>query len=91
MSYVVCRKFSSRWAGYVALALFWLGAIALSIERLAFWLRISRNQRQVVKTILGIYRRAPVDVLMLLKQNLHLPIARIFLEALELESASPRQ
>lgn len=73
------------------LALFSLVAIALSIERLVFWIRINRNQRKIVKSVLVTYRRAPVDVFNLLKQNLHLPIARIFLEALELEKASPRQ
>lgn len=73
------------------LALFSVVAIALSIERLVFWTRINRNQRQIVKKILATYRRTPVDVFALLRQNIHLPISRIFLEALELEKASPRQ
>ncbi len=73
------------------LTLFSLVAIALSIERMVFWIRINRNQRNVVKNILTTYRRAPVDVFTLLRQNIHLPIARIFLEALELEKASPSQ
>ncbi len=73
------------------LAFFSLVAIALSTERLIFWARINRNQRRVVKQLLATYRRAPLDVFNLLRQNLHLPISRIFLEALELEKASPRQ
>lgn len=73
------------------LALFSLAAIALSIERLIFWTRINRNQRKVVKNVLATYRRTPVDVFSLLRQNIHLPISRIFLEALELENPSPSQ
>lgn len=73
------------------LTLFSLIAIALSIERMVFWSRINRNQRQRVQRILSTYRRTPVDVLDLLRKNIHLPIARIFLEALELEKPSPRQ
>lgn len=73
------------------LALFSLVAIALFIERSVFWLRINRNQRPVIKKILTTYRRTPVDVVAILRQNIHLPIARIFLEALELEGASPNQ
>lgn len=73
------------------LALFSLVAIALSIERLVFWARINRNQRKVVKKILATYRRTPMDVFGLLRQSIHLPISRIFLEALELEKASPSQ
>ncbi|MBE9070363.1 MotA/TolQ/ExbB proton channel family protein [Leptolyngbya cf. ectocarpi LEGE 11479] len=73
------------------LVLFSLIAIALSTERLIFWLRINRNQRKVVKKVLATYRRAPMDVFALLRQSIHLPISRIFLEALELESPSPSQ
>lgn len=73
------------------LVLFSLVAIALSIERLIFWTRINRHQRNVVKKVLTTYRRTPMDVFALLRQNIHLPISRIFLEALELEHPSPRQ
>ena len=73
------------------LALFSLIAIALSVERLVFWTRINRNQRKVVKKLLATYRRAPLDVFDGLRKNIHLPISRIFLEALELEKASPSQ
>lgn len=73
------------------LALFSLVAIALSVERLVFWTRVNRNQRQTVKKILATYRRVPTDVFALLRKNIHLPISRIFLEALELENPSPSQ
>jgi biopolymer transport protein ExbB len=60
-------------------------AIALIIERIIFWLRIKRRQRRIVKEILSIYRSDPFMAIALLKKNAQLPIARIFLEALELE------
>lgn len=68
-----------------------LVAIALIIERLMFWVRLNRRQRPVMQDILRTYRQAPMDVYPKLRQNLNLPIARIFLEALEIEGASPKQ
>ncbi|MEO0457109.1 MAG: MotA/TolQ/ExbB proton channel family protein [Cyanobacteria bacterium P01_A01_bin.114] len=73
------------------LLLFSFLTIAIAIERSLFWLRVNRRQQQVVKDILRTYRQAPVDVFTKLKQNIHLPAARIFLEALELDGASPNQ
>lgn len=70
---------------------FSLVAIALIIERIIFWVRLNRRQRQVMQDILRTYRQSPMDVYPRLKQNISLPIARIFLEALELEGASPKQ
>lgn len=66
-------------------------AIALIIERTLFWFRINRRQRPVMQDILRTYRQAPLDVYPKLKQNADLPIPRIFLEALEIEGASPKQ
>jgi biopolymer transport protein ExbB len=66
-------------------------AIALIIERSVFWFRINRRQRPVMQAILRTYRQAPLDVYPTLRQNINLPIARIFLEALEIEGASPKQ
>jgi biopolymer transport protein ExbB len=60
-------------------------AIALIMERIIFWFRIKRRQRRIVKEILSIYRRDPSSAIVKLKKNAQLPIARIFLEALELE------
>ena len=66
-------------------------AIALIIERLVFWFRITRRHQRVVRDILKTYKQSPIDVFPKLKQNIALPTARIFLEALELEGASPNQ
>jgi biopolymer transport protein ExbB len=73
------------------LLVFSILAIALIIERLIFWSRINRRQRGVMQDILNTYRHAPVDVYPKLRQNLNLPIARVFLEALDVEGASPKQ
>ena len=65
---------------------------ALIIERVAFWLRINRRQERVVKEALNFYRRNNVvSTLNKLKQNADLPLARIFLAALELEEATPEE
>jgi biopolymer transport protein ExbB len=66
-------------------------AIALIIERSLFWFRINRRQRPVMQDILRTYRQAPVDTYPKLRKNVNLPTARIFLEALEIEGASPKQ
>ncbi|MGL5941775.1 MAG: MotA/TolQ/ExbB proton channel family protein [Waterburya sp.] len=60
-------------------------AIALIVERVIFWLKIKRRQRRIVKEILSVYRTDAYSAIALLKKNAQLPIARIFLEALELE------
>ena len=65
--------------------------IALIIERLVFWFRIMRRHKRVVRDILNTYKRSPIDVFPKLRQNIALPTARIFLEALELEDARPNQ
>lgn len=72
------------------LLVFSLVAIALIIERLTFWVRLNRRQRPVMQDILRPIQ-APMDVYPKLRQNLNLPVARIFLEALEIEGASPKQ
>lgn len=73
------------------LLVFSLVAIALIIERLIFWFRLNRRQRKVMQDVLRTYRQAPMDAYPKLRQNINLPIARIFLEALEIEGASPKQ
>ncbi|MGF1482043.1 MAG: MotA/TolQ/ExbB proton channel family protein [Cyanophyceae cyanobacterium] len=77
--------------GIVSLPLlgFSLLAVALIIERVAFWLKIQRRQRRVVKEALSLYRSDPYAAIKKLKQNASLPIARIFIEALELERPTP--
>lgn len=73
------------------LLLFSIVTLVLTIERSVFWFRISRRQRPLVKKVLEIYRQQPAEAFPLLKRNLNFPMARIFLEALQLEGASPNQ
>ncbi|MEO0408661.1 MAG: MotA/TolQ/ExbB proton channel family protein [Cyanobacteria bacterium P01_A01_bin.135] len=73
------------------LLLFSIVTFILSIERLVFWLRVNRRQRSLIKRVLNTYRHHPEGVFPILKENLNFPIARVFLEALELDRASPNQ
>ncbi|MEQ8464689.1 MotA/TolQ/ExbB proton channel family protein [Coleofasciculus sp. E1-EBD-02] len=66
-------------------------AIALTIERAAFWFRVNRRQRRLVRDVLSLYRRDPIDAIKSLKANADLPIARVFLTALELEQPTPEE
>ncbi len=64
-------------------------AMALILERIMFWLRIVRRQERVMREVLLLYRHDPAAALHQLEKNLHLPLARIFLAALELDQATP--
>jgi biopolymer transport protein ExbB len=67
-------------------------AIALIIERITFWVRINRRQRRVIREVLNLYRlENVVSAIDKLKQNADLPVARIFLAALELEQPTPEE
>lgn len=66
-------------------------SIALIIERLVFWFRINRRQPRVVREILRVYQDDPQLALQRLRNYGDLPIARIFLEALELEKPTPEE
>jgi biopolymer transport protein ExbB len=66
-------------------------AVALIIERLSFWMRVARRQDRLVREILSLYRGNPKAAFLKLEQNLDLPIARIFLAALELERPTPEE
>ena len=68
---------------------FSLLAIALIIERIIFWWRVKNKQRRVMKEVLSLYRSDRFAAISKLKQNARLPIARIFLEAMELEQPTP--
>lgn len=71
---------------------FSLLAVALIIERIFFWVRITSRQKRVVKEILNLYRHDNVvGALDQLHQNTDLPITRIFLAALELEQPNPEE
>jgi len=66
-------------------------AMALIVERVAFWLRITQRQDRVVREALSLYKRSPQAAFQKLEQNADLPITRIFLTALELEQPSPEE
>ncbi|MEB3214774.1 MAG: MotA/TolQ/ExbB proton channel family protein [Nostocales cyanobacterium 94392] len=67
-------------------------ALALIVERIRFWLKINNRQTKVVRDVLNLYRRnnvvAAIDGL---RKNADLPIARMFLTALELEEPTPEE
>ncbi|HEY9895467.1 MAG TPA: MotA/TolQ/ExbB proton channel family protein [Candidatus Sericytochromatia bacterium] len=66
-------------------------AVALILERLRFWLRITKRQDKFVRNILDLYQRSPRATLLQLEQNLDLPVARIFLAALGLDRPNPEE
>lgn len=66
-------------------------AMALILERIVFWVQVVRTQDRMVREVLLLYRRNPSAALHKLEKNIHLPIARIFLAALELEQATPEE
>ena len=66
-------------------------SLALVIERLVFWLRLNRRQPRLVRDILRIYQDDPHLALQRLRNHGDLPIARIFLEALELDQPTPEE
>ncbi|MEM7581186.1 MAG: MotA/TolQ/ExbB proton channel family protein [Mastigocoleus sp.] len=67
-------------------------AIALIIERILFWIKLNTRQRKVVQEALTFYRRDNlVSTMETLRKNRDLPIARIFLAALELEEPNPEE
>ncbi|MEH1971305.1 MotA/TolQ/ExbB proton channel family protein [Nostoc sp.] len=66
--------------------------VALIIERIRFWVRINQRQNRVVRDILNLYRLDNVVGAMdKLQKNADLPLARIFLAALELEEPNPEE
>jgi biopolymer transport protein ExbB len=80
------------WAGgivMIPLLAFSIVAIALIIERLVFWTRINRRQKPVVRDVLRTYPHDLPRALLKLKQNADLPLARIFLEGLEVDHFPP--
>lgn len=80
------------WAGGIVmfpLLGFSIVAIALIVERLIFWFRINRRQRKVARDVLRVYEHDFDTALLKLKQNADLPVARIFLEAMEVDHFPP--
>lgn len=67
-------------------------AVALIIERVRFWYRIGNRQSRVVREVLNLYRQSNVvGAIDKLQKNADLPLARIFLAALELEEPTPEE
>ncbi|MFB2645541.1 MotA/TolQ/ExbB proton channel family protein [Raphidiopsis sp. BLCC-F218] len=67
-------------------------AVGLIIERIWFWSKIARRQERAVKYVLNLYRQNNlVNAIDILQKNADLPIARIFLTALELEEPNPEE
>ncbi|MBW4544148.1 MAG: MotA/TolQ/ExbB proton channel family protein [Symplocastrum torsivum CPER-KK1] len=66
-------------------------AIALILERIIFWQRVTKRQNKVIREVLKLYQYDPQAALVKLEQNSDLPIARIFIAALELEKATPEE
>ncbi len=66
-------------------------SVTLIIERLVFWTRIQRRQKRLIRDVLRVYPEEPHLAIQRLKQNLTLPLARIFLEALELDRPNPEE
>ncbi|MDZ8261267.1 MotA/TolQ/ExbB proton channel family protein [Nostoc sp. ChiQUE01b] len=66
--------------------------VALIVERIRFWARINQRQNRVVRDVLNLYRLDNVVGAMdKLQKNADLPLARIFLAALELEEPNPEE
>ncbi|MBW4631570.1 MAG: MotA/TolQ/ExbB proton channel family protein [Iphinoe sp. HA4291-MV1] len=67
-------------------------AVALIVERIRFWAKTYTPQNRVVREVLNLYRLDNVvGALDKLQKNADLPIARIFLAALELEEPTPEE
>ena len=79
--------------GIVTLPLlgFSLLAVALIIERIVFWTRLKRKQSRVVREVLSLYRSEPFSAIKKLQNHTDLPIARIFLAAMELENPTAEE
>ncbi|MCS6959827.1 MAG: MotA/TolQ/ExbB proton channel family protein [Pseudanabaenaceae cyanobacterium SKYGB_i_bin29] len=62
-----------------------LVAIVLIVERCLFWWKVARRQQRVVREVLRLYASSKDKAIKKLELELDLPIARIFLTALELD------
>jgi biopolymer transport protein ExbB len=70
---------------------FSLLAIALILERITFWQRITQRQNRIMRDVLKLYPYDPHAAFQKLEQNSDLPMARVFLAALELEQPTPEE
>ncbi len=65
--------------------------VALIVERSLFWLRVAKRQSRLARDVLHVYRSDASAAFKKLELNADLPIARIFLAALELEDPTPEE
>lgn len=73
------------------LLIFSIVAIALILERLIFWQQITNRQNRLIREVLRIYPQDPQTAFVWLQKNSNLPMARIFLAAIELENPTPEE
>jgi biopolymer transport protein ExbB len=66
-------------------------AIALITERIIFWYKVHTRQQRLLREVIKLYRHDPESVPAKLKQFRDLPIARIFMAAVELEDPTPEE
>lgn len=66
-------------------------ALTLILERVIFWSRVVRQQDKVIREALALYPKSSRAAFHKLEQNTSLPMARIFLAALELEQPNPEE
>lgn len=70
---------------------FSLLAIALILERIFFWQRVTKRQQRIMLEVLKRYPYDASAAILKLEQNIDLPMARVFLAALELEQPTPEE
>ena len=88
----ISRFFIAGGVVMIPLMLLSVVAIALIAERLFFWFKTNRQQEQVVQRIFKLYRLDNVyEAIGIARDNVKLPIARIFLAALDLEAPTPEE
>ncbi len=88
----ISQLFSAGGVVMWPLLAFSVASIALIIERVRFWYRVNTRQSRVVREVLNLYRLENiVGALDKLRKNADLPIARVFLSALELEEPTPEE
>jgi biopolymer transport protein ExbB len=75
----------------IPLLAFSLLAIALILERISFWQRVTKRQQRIMREVLKLYPYDASAAILKLEQNSDLPMARVFLAALELEQATPEE
>ena len=66
-------------------------AVALILERITFWAKVKKRHDRVLRETLVLYKRSPRAAFLMLEQNADLPVARIFMAALELEEATSEE